>query len=118
MSLALVPNQQQQQLAIANNDLRQRQFDDFDITSNPQLLEMFIETACHLNTIHVCHRGAHRFQVLTTPFIRDSFQAALACITSPYNTGQTANTAFNLDQWYVDVARVCAPTPTQSPQVL
>jgi hypothetical protein len=88
----------------AYRDPRQQSSDDFEILANSELFDMFVTTACHLNTLQHCHRGKHRFQVLTTPFIRDSFQAALGCIpvfsTAP---GVYANTEFSLDKWYFDL---------------
>jgi hypothetical protein len=49
--LALIGNGGGMQLALAPVDMRQRQLDDFDVCANPELLEMFIGVACHLNTI-------------------------------------------------------------------
>lgn len=136
--LALVsPQQQQQAIVLATTtrqDARTLRPDDFEIASQPELLEMFIAVACHLNTLQFCHSGRHRFQVcaramrapthwwyrpqvLTTPFIRDSFQSALACIRStvPDETGRLhmANEDLSLDMWlaalgWTDVAHTHA----------
>jgi hypothetical protein len=86
---------------LATITLRQQHLDAFDIVANPQVLEMFITVACHLNSLQWCHRDKERFLVLTTPFIRDTFQAALSCLVDRENNA--ANTVFNLDSWYFNL---------------